>query len=744
MYKSRINVMLITTLLLVVAAQVSGQTVASAGSEPKLIAVLKSKDSSYKDKADACRQLAIIAGKDSVPALAEMLGDEKLSHMARYAMETIPDTSVDAAFRDALGKLKGKPLVGLIGSIGVRGKCQGFFQKLIDLLDDPDPDVAQAAARALGKIPSRSHPVIVKGLTDALETAPAANRLAICEGLLLCAESFTAYGNRDEAIGIYDRLLKLDSPHQVRAGALRGAILSRGADGGKLLGKYLAGDDYIMFSAAVQTAQEMTGSDVTKVLCAGLKKLPADNKILIFQTLGKRADPAASASLAQAAKSGPKAVRVAAIEALAEISDASAAGVLTALLTDSDGDVAKAAQEAFASIPGKNADAAVMDMLTSSDTDTQLKAFELIGRRRMTNVAPALLKAARDNDESVRTAAIGALGDLGDTVKFGVLLDLLLNASGRQEILAAERALSTACTRRARLATGRITIQKAVYGAVGAGGSADVTDKLKKIIAAGSATVTASNASFSDPAPGIVKQLRVDYSVDGVAQTRTIREGETVTLAATVIPKALIDQLAAALAKAPTQQKIALLRILRNTQAPRALQTIRAAVKDSNTQVADEAVSLLCGWPTADALGDVLKLAGTASDPKTRILALRGAIRLIPLQAVSVDKKLAGFKQILPLMQRNEEKKLLLGALAGINSPAAVEMILPHLDNAATNAEAATAILGIAENILKGGNVAKQQAAKLINPLEKIAAGANAALAKRAKALLEQAKNKAR
>ncbi len=159
--------------------------------------------------------------------------------------------------------------------------------------------------------------------------------------------------------------------------------------------------------------------------------------------------------------------------------------------------------------------------------------------------------------------------------------------------------------------------------------------------------------------------------------------------------------------------------------------------------MAGEAVSLLCGWPTADALGDVLKLAGTASDAKTRILALRGAIRLIPLQAVSVDKKLAGFKQILPLMQRNEEKKLLLGALAGINSPAAVELILPHLDNAATKAEAATTILGIAENILKRPNLKKQQAAKLINPLEKIAAGANAPLAKRAKALLKQAKNKA-
>jgi len=675
--------------------------------------------------------------------LAGLLADEKLSHMARYAIETIPDVSVDIAFRDALGKLKGPQLVGLIGSIGVRGKCQGVFQKLIVMLDDPDPLVVQAAARALGKIPGRSHPVIAKGLTDALEGASGDNKLAICEGLFRCAESFAAYGRQDEAIGIYDRLRKLDSPHQVRAGALRGAILSRGDGGGKLLGEYLQSDDYIMFSAAVQTAQEMTGSNVTKVLCNGLRNLSADNKILVLQTLGKRGDSAASSSLVRAAQSGPKPVRIAAIEALAEIGDASAVDPLTSLLADSDSDIAKAAQEAFASIPGKNADAAVMGMLTGSDTDSQLKAVELIARRRMTNVAPALLKAARDNDESVRTAAIKALGDLGDTVKFSVLLDLLLNASGRQEILAAERSISAACSRQAKLTAGRITIQKAVYGAVGAGGSADVTGKLRKIINAGSATVTASNASFGDPAPSIVKQLRVDYSVDGIAQSRTIAENQTVTLAATVTPKALIDQLSAAMAKAPAPQKIALLRILRNTQTPTALQAVRAAVKGANTQVAGEALSLLCGWPTADALGDVLQLTETASDPKTRIIALRGAIRLIPLQAGPVGKKLQAFKEILPLMQRNEEKKLLLGALASLNSPAAVEMILPHLDNAATKAEAATAIMGIAENILKRRNVNKQQAAKLIAPLQKVAAAGSPALAKRAKALLQQAKNKA-
>ena len=120
MSKSRICVILVVTLLLSVAGQTFAQTVAAQQDEGKLIATLKSSEASRQDKIGACRQLAIIGGKDSIAPLAALLGDEELSHMARYALEPNPDPAVDQALRDALGKVKGKPLVGVIGSLGVR------------------------------------------------------------------------------------------------------------------------------------------------------------------------------------------------------------------------------------------------------------------------------------------------------------------------------------------------------------------------------------------------------------------------------------------------------------------------------------------------------------------------------------------------------------------------------------------------------------------------------------------------
>ena len=78
-------------------------TAANREKEAALIQVLQS-SADRKAKADACRELAIVGGKAAVKPLASLLPDEQLSHMARYALETIPDSSVDKALREAASR----------------------------------------------------------------------------------------------------------------------------------------------------------------------------------------------------------------------------------------------------------------------------------------------------------------------------------------------------------------------------------------------------------------------------------------------------------------------------------------------------------------------------------------------------------------------------------------------------------------------------------------------------------------
>src|SRR5262249_11714162 len=148
------------------------------GEEAELIAALKS-DASREVKAAACRRLSLIGTSASVPALAALLGEDALGHMARYALEPIPDPSVDAALRDALGNLTGRALVGVVGSIGVRRDAEAV-DRLAGLLKDSDAEVVQATAKALGRIGTAP---AAKALMSGLADASPANRPAFYEGL---------------------------------------------------------------------------------------------------------------------------------------------------------------------------------------------------------------------------------------------------------------------------------------------------------------------------------------------------------------------------------------------------------------------------------------------------------------------------------------------------------------------------------------------------------------------------------
>ena len=184
--------------------------------EAKLIAVLKS-DAPRKAKADACRELGRVGTRDAVAPLAALLCNKELSHMARYGLEPIPDPSVDTALREALDKVKGRLEAGVIGSIGVRRDPKAV-PALVKRLGDSDCEVAQAAARALGRIGNLE---AVEALEKCLAKAPEANRPAICEGLFRCADVLRTQGQRPAARAIYEKLSSAEVPEYVKVGAKR-------------------------------------------------------------------------------------------------------------------------------------------------------------------------------------------------------------------------------------------------------------------------------------------------------------------------------------------------------------------------------------------------------------------------------------------------------------------------------------------------------------------------------------------
>src|SRR6185295_4965599 len=110
-----------------------------------------------------------------------------------------------------------------------------------------------------------------------------------------------------DALALYDRLRAMtEVPPQVRAGALRGAIIARGPDAYELLQKSLVSSDRVLFNAAIRASLEISGTRVTRALTACLPQLPPDNQIVVMQALGSRGDDVAVPTLSILAKIGDK------------------------------------------------------------------------------------------------------------------------------------------------------------------------------------------------------------------------------------------------------------------------------------------------------------------------------------------------------------------------------------------------------------------------------------------------------
>lgn len=403
--------------------------------ERKLIDVLRS-DAPPQDKAMACKQLALCGTREAVPALAPLLADERLASWARIPLEVIPDPAADEALREALGRLKGRLLVGVIHSIGVRRDAKAV-EGLAGLLKAGDPEVAAAAAASLGRI---GGPEAVRHLEPALEASAPPIRSAAAEGLILCAERLLAEGKGDEAAALYDRVRRSALPRPRILEATRGAILARGARGWPLLRELLQSEDAGLLRIGLGVARELPGAEVTAALTAELNRLAPERQALLVLALADRPDPGVRPVLMKVIREGPQGSALAALGAMERIGHVSCVSDLLKAALGEDREIAAAAKAALMKLPGTDVDADYLARLPQSAGRERLLLIELAGRRRIEGALPFLTACLGESDPELRAAAVSALGTLGGAAQIPELVKALLRAApGEREGL--EKAL---------------------------------------------------------------------------------------------------------------------------------------------------------------------------------------------------------------------------------------------------------------------------------------------------------------
>ncbi|UCG47798.1 MAG: HEAT repeat domain-containing protein [Phycisphaerales bacterium] len=404
----------------------------------KYLSILQS-DAPLFEKARACEELAVVGDKEAVPVLAGLLGDERLGDYARFALEPIEDASVDLAFRQALGGLEGRLLAGVVNSIGVREDAEAAGA-LGRLARDEGSGVAGEAVAALGRIATDEAIETISGI---LTSGSRGLRTAAGDACLVAARRLADQAKKEQAAKLYETVGKAEVPDQIRAAAIYGEILVRGAEGIPLLIEQLGTNHPMRVEVALRAARDLPDGQVTRSLVGELKRSQPVLQVLLIQALADRGGAVAYEGIKAMAAGDSPAVRLEVIKVLGRMGDVSAVPVLVKSVAGT-GREATAAAAALRTVEGDGVDKAIVEALRSAEGDTRIELIGILSDRGHSVATPVLLVHARSADAAIASAAFKALTVLAGGRDVGALAGLLANVQSEDARSYAENAVVAA------------------------------------------------------------------------------------------------------------------------------------------------------------------------------------------------------------------------------------------------------------------------------------------------------------
>jgi HEAT repeat protein len=425
---------------------------AAADEEDDLIATLQSA-AAVPQKCAACQRLRIVGTARAIPALSALLGDERTSHAARYALEAMPCDDAGAALRAAARTTSGLTQAGLIDSLGWR-RDRAAVSQLGPLVAGTDQTVAAAAATALGRIGGDA---AVAALSAVRDKSPPAVQPSILEGLLRCAEGMRAEGDESAAATLYRTLVADQFPVHVRVAAWRGLAQADAAGRSERFASALSGADGTLRAAAAQLVREMSDPQVIEACVARWDSLPAESQLAVMDAHRKRGVEALPT--VRAATASPHLpVRVAGCQALAELNVPATIPLLAHAAAQGEPAEREAARDALARLHGPGMREALFGEVESLEPPAKVELLRALGERGESGAASVLLQHAAAEAEPVRVAALEALSKLAAEATLGPLLELVGKQPPDADGEPLRRALFAACqaSRDKQQATARV------------------------------------------------------------------------------------------------------------------------------------------------------------------------------------------------------------------------------------------------------------------------------------------------
>lgn len=428
-------------------------------------------------------------------------------------------------------------------------------------------------------------------------------------------------------------------------------------------------------------------------------------------------------------------LRAAALTGLAKADRARTKDLIVPALSANDARLQEAAITAAQEVYGKD----VSRVLTALMPSLKPGAKVLVLRVLDVSAEKEIIAAAGDSDEMVRLAALDRLGQIGTAASIPVLFQAATASSG-----STQKAAVAALARNPDPAAGAAIAKLAARGesksrAVAIKALAQRNDQ-------GVSPALLAYAGESDPdvsaaACAALAKLGTDKELDGLIGLVLAGKVPGAAAALQAVATRAHDKSTAArkiialTQTAPPEQLAPLFEILALLGGKEALTAVSISAGSSNEEVKDAAVRALANWPDFPATQALLVVA---SDPNAKrvynVLAIQAIARLV--KSSEQEPAAARLKVALAAMNkatRDEEKKLLLSALASIPDSKAGEELKPFLSVPNYQKEAGLAAVSLAETLRKTDKPAAKDLAQAVK-----SAGISDEISRRADAVLKK------
>jgi HEAT repeat protein len=439
--------------------------------------------------------------------------------------------------------------------------------------------------------------------------------------------------------------------------------------------------------------------------------------------------------------------RCAALRGLAGVLGPGAVPLLLEAMRSDDPVICGVAMDLAARAPGQDLTRRWIQELKNQEAAVRAGVLAILARRgdpaARADVLLALkdvLLALKDGDASVRRAAIDAAADLGGGEAVAALAGMLGGADGAERE-AARRALvrmrsdSTEKAVAEALAGAPAAVRAALIGVLTARRAADQLGKALEYAGDPDESVRVAVLDALGVLGGpkaLPKIVDLLVAAKGAGELRAAEKAALAVCAAAPNRAECSDCVLAALPKAETQARCALLRALGRLGGDKALEALRAGVKDPRPEIVDAAARILADWPTAAVAPDLLAIAEGAKETVHRILALRGYARVAGLLADKPDVQCRIYRKAMELATRPEDKKLVFSGLANVAHLEALGIAEQYIGDEALGSEAAAATVRIAAGL---GGAHPEAAKESLRKVIRVSKDAN--LLARAKELLD-------